>query len=510
MSSETGRLPEYSACMHSLFISYAHADDIGHNRWVEALRDAIWNRLAGLPRDIIRHGIHFSQENGPSAGHLGHELEERVRKSFALLLVVGDRYVDSNWCERELELFTKIFGVEGTKSRLFVVVMSKSAHQAVRKSKVWQQLVAPDQVCIPMYQDQYPDTPIRARNDLGGISQTLHEASFDFTKRLMETIETSAAKEKLVSPPAPAPTAKLAVPATERLNVAIAPCTENLAQHVEMLRNALQRSGANVCVLNRELIFKYDPDANHPLGPDFAAAHTLVAPLSESQPLRPDLHGGHVALLREEWDKLKKSRPIVWYQPADIAVTPSECAQPKHLEVFKQLDPIYASERAVVNHLFTTGNTLRVYIEKHRQEPAYWLTDELDAAWNALPPEPGRPALDYCFLELAKIGSVTDDAAGVILLMPEGVKDLNALYAQMECVRRAFPRRGAYPGVVACIFNPPPRVQPGLVHDWAEVHFYRSDDASKFESDADSKRWLNGFVQQIWRKYKNSPSGQVH
>lgn len=504
---------EYDECEYALFISYAHADDTSNNEWVGALRDALWNRLHGLPGDITRRGIHFSQENGPSAGHLGHELRERLKSSFAMLLVVGGRYAHSLWCERELQMFKDVFGKEATRSRLYVVAMSQKALKDVSSGALWQEVVAPDQVCVDMYQKMSPNEPIPARNDRGGISQTMHEASRGAADRLGEQIMLSVAKQKAApAPPKVQQPAAAATTSKDRLQVVIGPCTPNLAGRVATLNEALQRCGATVSMLERSVIDNYDPDAEFPLGREFAVAHTLVMPFSEIKPIKPDQDGGHVALVKEAWAKLKRSREIVWFRPADLAVDEGERALPRHLEIFNRLEPVYASEKAVVNQLFSRGNTLRVYIEKNRQEPAYWLAKEIDAAWEALPPDAGRPPLlDYAFIELGDLGSIADDAAGVVLLMPEGIKPPNSLYSQIESVRRAFPRRGMYPGVVACIFNPPPRVQAGLVHDWAEIHFYRNpQDTSKYMVDHDNKRWLNGFVEHIWSKYKNEGRGLVH
>ena len=141
---------EYNKCEYALFISYAYSDDKGHNGWVGALRDAIWDRLHGMPGDITRRDIYFSKDNGASAGHLGYELRETLKSSFAMLLVVGKRYVDSHWCEKELQIFKDVFGTEATKSRLYVAVMSQNALEKVRKGELWQEVVAPDQVWVAM------------------------------------------------------------------------------------------------------------------------------------------------------------------------------------------------------------------------------------------------------------------------------------------------------------------------------------------------------------------------
>ena len=121
----------------------------------------------------------------------------------------------------------------------------------------------------------------------------------------------------------------------------------------------------------------------------------LVVPIANGKPLRPDIEGGHATVLANEWAFLNKRRSIVWYRPSDVEIQTSEIAAPKHLEKFQKLAPVCASEQAVANLLFGVGaaNAIKVYIEKHPKEPAYYrLSRQLQAAWNALPAGPNRPA----------------------------------------------------------------------------------------------------------------------
>src|SRR5215471_1177833 len=106
-------LPRYVDCKYSLFVSYAHADDASNNNWVSALEKAVWRRLEKLDKSVLRKGLHLSKVNGPEAGRLEAALRERVKESFAMLIVVGSQYVDSGWCEKELELFNATFKEEG-------------------------------------------------------------------------------------------------------------------------------------------------------------------------------------------------------------------------------------------------------------------------------------------------------------------------------------------------------------------------------------------------------------
>ena len=111
-------LPKYKDCEYSLFISYAHDDDDSQNNWVTNLGNAIQKRLKGADTGNSNKGIYFSKKNGAASGNLDDALREGVRKSFAMLLVVGKQYLGSGWCQKELEYFYEYFGKEGFNSRL--------------------------------------------------------------------------------------------------------------------------------------------------------------------------------------------------------------------------------------------------------------------------------------------------------------------------------------------------------------------------------------------------------
>ena len=160
MPTSNPSLPKYEACHYSLFVSYAHGDDESNNYWVTALRDAVWGRLENLNRNITKRQLHFSGTNGPTAGHLTDELRGRVARSFGMLLVVGEQYVSSGWCEKELQLFVEIFGEQAIKTRLFIAAMSEAALSEARKKERWIKLFGDEQIWIAMYDEGDTNKPL--------------------------------------------------------------------------------------------------------------------------------------------------------------------------------------------------------------------------------------------------------------------------------------------------------------------------------------------------------------
>jgi hypothetical protein len=92
---------------YDLFISYAHIDDVspfgGGRGWIELLDERLSVLLAqalGYEPKIWRDG-HSLRGNDQLGGALG----EGVTRSLLLLPVLSPRYVQSEWCNREMETF---------------------------------------------------------------------------------------------------------------------------------------------------------------------------------------------------------------------------------------------------------------------------------------------------------------------------------------------------------------------------------------------------------------------
>jgi hypothetical protein len=512
-------LPKYAECDYSLFVSYAHDDDTSNNKWVATLKDAIWDRLSRLDREIVKRQLHLSGENGPTVGHLSDELRNRVARSFGMLLVVGEQYVSSGWCEKELELFGEIFGAEGTKARLYIAVMSEKALQEAQQRTQWQKILTDDQLWVRMYREADPNEPLEQKRDDGSYTneffQNVKAIADPLIKCITADFKRSEDTASIGKPAAPMPeTAGVEFAAHGVKRIGIGPFTPDLATKAERLKSALTREGAELVLLSEDLIFRYDPDDGTPLRQVLEKLDFVVVPVSEAKPLRPDITGGHTVILEQEGARLKKQLRIIWYRPDDVTVTAEQRAAPKHLEKFAQLAPVCASEQAVASELFGAGagKGLKIYIENDDSELAFYrLAQELDAAWAALPPDPQRPQLRCETLDWSTVASATKDAAGVVLLLPAGRKSSASLAAQIkEVEERYFPKATAvaYPGCVALIFSPPP--PPVSKHYWPFVSFQKSGEEPTYVTDERTKRMLGLFLNNVWMQYKKEITAVHH
>ena len=145
---------------YTAFISYAHADDVSCHHWVSFFAEELQRGLEAVMRGVNLPPVHLSGDNGPVAGVLGPELRERIDRSFAMVIVVHDNYVVSDWCRQELEYFCQRFGEEGCRERLYVLALSEPAVQKVAAGDAWKRLLPAGQLWMPFFAELDRDEPI--------------------------------------------------------------------------------------------------------------------------------------------------------------------------------------------------------------------------------------------------------------------------------------------------------------------------------------------------------------
>jgi hypothetical protein len=114
---------------HDIFISYGHLDDLNpfgeEKGWVDLLHERLLvliGQALGYEPNIWRDG-HNLQGND----ELGGAISEGVTQSLLLVPVISPRYVQSDWCNREIEAFhagepPPSQAAPGFRSRVFKVV----------------------------------------------------------------------------------------------------------------------------------------------------------------------------------------------------------------------------------------------------------------------------------------------------------------------------------------------------------------------------------------------------
>jgi len=145
---------------YTAFISYAHADDVRCHNWVSFFAAELQRGLESVMRGVRLPPVHKSGDNGPVAGLLGPELRERIDQSFAMVVIVHDNYVLSDWCRAELEYFRERFGDEGCRERLYILALSEPAVQKAAAGEAWKRLLPQGQLWMPFFDELQRGEPV--------------------------------------------------------------------------------------------------------------------------------------------------------------------------------------------------------------------------------------------------------------------------------------------------------------------------------------------------------------
>ncbi len=460
-------------CQYSAFISYAHADDEAWMGWVSAFKDVLERTLkarVGRSIGVQMPTMHLSGRDGPVGGSLSSELKARIADSWAMIIVVHDNYVQSDWCLKELEYFKSLFGDQGFLERLYVVAMSQSAIAAVTAKPEWKALLPIDDLLwIPFFKEDEPDEPARVRLDQGQPSQRFQDQleglRADLERKIKQECERPPSPSPALSPVAASAGARAQAPAAamplgQGALLFGVPAPE-LAEATQALADALARLGVRVERLAADTLSGDFP------GFDTAAA--LVLPFGTGgSALKPFAFtpGGHLAAQRDAW--LGHGRPaegLIWL---DLRHLP--CAAPAgrgHAELIAEIGAQALTPDALRARLapppLPASERVNIYIESNRNEVSLWepLGEQLKRKWDQIvqaqsPTLTPRLSVRARGLPVDQIDDYPplDDADGVVLLW--GRKEPKALMAQINKVERKLTGADVPPSMVAYLMPPQP------------------------------------------------------
>jgi hypothetical protein len=247
---------------YDLFISYAHIDDLSpfgdEKGWIDLLHERLSVLLAqalGYEPRIWRDG-HRLQGNDELSGAIG----AGVTRSLLLVPVISPRYVQSDWCNREMEAFhaaqpqAPAPGSPAFRSRVFKVVKTplpehlRECEPVHIRNLIGYQFYGEDESSgvltefSPAPTDkQYWRTLNRLVSD---IKQTLIELKHSPPARTPSTVDVPAATP--AQTPAPSAPAQSATNGAPPKFVYLAETTGDLAREREEVRDELRQRGYGV------------------------------------------------------------------------------------------------------------------------------------------------------------------------------------------------------------------------------------------------------------------------
>lgn len=516
-------------CRYSAFISYAHEDDVAEDGWVGKFSDLLKNKLqnrlgrAGLGQ---LPPVHLSQRNGPVLGSLAEDLRANVADAFAMIIVVHNRYVQSDWCLKELEYFHDSFGIDGLKQRLYVVAMSDGAMQAVTAKPAWQQLALKDQLWIPFFRTDDPDTPARVRLDNNELSERFEAQLRKLLDELERSIKDDARRPaRRVADPLgdfPPPRTQLQVPAVMAASpadrgtgggaVLMASRQAAWPEPVQVVADRLASLGQRVGPVTAESLIDDCPE--------FASAGWLVLPTGDAAEHRQNFS----RKLRDTWlSQGKAADHVIWL---DLRVDAAAGAQAElqretggtvcnPAELFARFAPPEAPGPAQQSG--AGADRINIYIESNQHDVDLWedLGARIQVKWDELLAghrDEGIPSLSLRtrglpLLELDE-GERLDDADGVVLLW--GKKPGESLRAQINIVERMLPANPP-PGIVAYLIPQRPDPQKVVEASYWKVLRFKDADSSEIDIVPTEADRLHKFLKAIFnRASKRAQLAQRH
>jgi hypothetical protein len=255
------------AFTHDIFISYGHLDDLnpfGEDRgWVDLLNErlsVLVGQALGYEPNIWRDG-HNLQGNDELSG----AISEGIISSLLLVPIITPRYVQSDWCNREMEAFhagepPPASAAPGFRSRVFKVVKTplpehlKSLEPSHIKNLIGYQFYAED-AASRLLTEFSPDPSDK------NYWRTLNRLVADITRTLIELKHSERKQnDQLKAPETSVPAATVAAPilsseskpngsGTSSLPaklVYLAETTSDLADERELVSDELRQRGYGV------------------------------------------------------------------------------------------------------------------------------------------------------------------------------------------------------------------------------------------------------------------------
>lgn len=501
---------------YTAFISYAHADDTASLDWVSHFCRELHRVLPAVARIPRLPPLHQSGLNGPVAGVLSDELKANVAASFAMLIVIGDNYVHSPWCMRELAYFRELFGERGFRERLFMVAMSEPAALALAAKPEWRALLpnegAGDQLWLGFFKDEDRRYPIDVYAAEGIVSPKFAKPFRRLLDEFAARLKADAAQAGLVAA-AQAPVPVSAVPSAAATRpVLIGWAAAGSAASAAQVAASLAERGLAVRTIGAEVLATDFAD--------FAQAAALVL-LVDTQPLMAAaaVPGGHLQLQREAWLRKGGGEGLLWLldaRPADGgASAAADWAASLSLPLLPlpalcdRLAPPPTRAAVALGPAVAAASPVRIYIESNRHERNLWraLGEQVQGKWAQVCAElaPGRMpplVLRPRGLPVDELDAypLLDDADGVMLLW--GKKTSEALVAQINKVESKLPGGADIaPGIVAYLMPPQHSTEPMPAWGWQVLRFDARDEARIDVLDAERDE-LRRFLVDVYHRHR--------
>ena len=256
---------------HDAFLSYARLDNEDRNGLIERIRDKlekkIKSRIIKKRYDLKGREVSIfrDKDNLEKSGEIADQLAPHVRNSWFLFVFMSEHYLNSSWCDKELDWFKENFRGETTEAlkHTIIVVLEKGALSSGWKSY----LSGEDRPLYIEFFDKSGETHDFYSNVISEVGMDINPAVDNTLDQIAAHITEMALREQLIPPkrsvPEPRPIPPLSVVSpptpgladnsqkplqkpsstTEKPRIAIGLVTPDLEDVRNRLREALEAEG---------------------------------------------------------------------------------------------------------------------------------------------------------------------------------------------------------------------------------------------------------------------------
>jgi hypothetical protein len=473
------------------FFSYAHADDQAFGGYITRFHKLFSNSLLGhLQRNGLDSATPFLDLIDLStAGNIDSLLANELNDSFALFIFVGQQYVNSNWCLKELSYFSSKFGGanDELKERVFILQIEPLNNLLEQKFKDKLTAANASELWVNVRNILY-DTITRQRIPLKDPEGDETDKASEFVTRIANDLtgrikaETPATKPK---------------PTQFDHDVLICNVTADLNESCDMLKNQLEQLRLTVEFLPTDALTSLSLQE---LKTKLSSYKFAILPVSDSKVSFRFVPGGHIKL---QFDAVVQSASpyLVWTPTASRTLTSEEReSDEKHLEalqqVFNERRRLNPTEAAVKVYRTLKGpedaavipedNFIRVLIEMRDSEDATWefVAEQLNHWWTTHFQDAAKKfSLRPEGVLLKRLLDETIDLSGdAVVVLREPDRDPNDTYLMGTCenvLRRNLQWKqktlSVYPGLIAQ-FIPPEDSKPPLKRLFPLARFRMEND----------------------------------
>jgi hypothetical protein len=313
---------------YDTFLSYAYVDNAPvppvPQGWVDTFVKILKIRLAQKLGREGRFRLWEDRHRVPGNVQIQPEIEQAIRLSSTLLVILSRGYLESPWCRLELETFLKLH--PDASSRMFVVYRGRleagqrpPAFEGVRGYQFWEEgkgrsiRIWGDPVPDPMHDADYYSLIDDLSQDMADLLDSLKARG-----PATDSTNGSGAAQAPVLKVTPAPTSvPMVAPIPDEIlgTVFLAQTTDDMIATRNSVRRHLQ--GVKVRILP-ETWYSHDPDTfAQSAKADLARCDVFVQLLGEVAGSRsPDLPHGFNGLQHEL--ALRSGKPILQWRPSTL------------------------------------------------------------------------------------------------------------------------------------------------------------------------------------------------